>query len=417
MAIEETQKNWTVQLLCRSCGEEALLPMLDLGTTPPANAFLERKDLDASESLFPLRVVVCQNCFLVQLQDTLDPKALFERDYYYFTGASAPLAKHFLTLGKRLAEEFSLTKDDLVVEMGSNDGILLSAIAPYARVLGVDPALNVAEEAKKRGVPTMQAFFGEESAKAILEAEGPARLIIGNNVFAHIPDIHDVVRGISLLLRPDGQFIAEMHWVGNLMGDGGFDQIYHEHIYYYSLHALKHLIEKEHGLTISKVERIPIHGESLRIFVTKDGEVDSSVTKLLEEEKALGLDVEDTYLEFASRVNNTKQKLVETLNDLKRDGKKIVGYGAPAKGNTLLNFCLIGPELLDYIVDTTPNKQGTYTPGMRIPVVSPDILRQEIPDYILLLSWNYADAILEKEKELREKGVKFIIPVPNVRIV
>ena len=411
------KKLWKEKQFCRSCGQEKLVHMLDLGTMPPANAFLQKRDLKKKETSFPLRVTVCSNCFSVQLQDTLNPKVLFSRNYYYFTGASAPLVSHFEDFGKRLAKEFSLTKKDLVVEMGSNDGVLLSALSPYARVLGVDPALNVEIEAKKRGIKTMRAFFGEESARIILKKEGPARLILANNVFAHIADIHDVIRGIKCLLDNDGEFIAEVHWVGNLMGDGGFDQIYHEHIYYFSLHSLRYLFEVVHGLTVSRVELIPIHGQSLRVFITKGKKVDKSVSAFIKKEKVLELHRVKTYQSFASRVIDLKEALFQTLASLRKERKRIIGYGASGKGNTLLNFAQIGPDLIDYIIDTTPTKQGTYTPGMRIPVVSPDILKKEIPDYILLLSWNYADAILEKEKELRKKGVKFIIPVPKVRII
>jgi len=417
MDMTEDKKQWKEETKCRTCGEEKLVHMLDLGTMPPANAFVPKEDLQKEDQTFPLRVAVCSNCLSVQLQDTVAPEVLFSKDYYYFTGASAPLAKHFETLGEHLAKEFQLTKKDLVVEMGSNDGVLLGALSPYSRVLGVDPATNVGIEAKKRGVPTMQAFFGEKSAKAILKKEGPAKLILANNVFAHIPDIHDVIRGIKELLPEDGEFIAEVHWVGNLMGDGGFDQIYHEHIYYFSLHALKHLFEVVHGMTISRVELIPIHGESLRIFVTKGKKVDPSVLMLMKKEKELGLDKVETYLSFASKVKEIKDTLFKTLTLLRESGKRIIGYGAPGKGNTLLNFVQIGPELLEYIVDTTPTKQGTFTPGMRIPVVHPDRLKTDTPDYILLLSWNYADSILEKEKELRKRGVKFIIPVPTVKIL
>ncbi len=417
MAIKKLQKLWKEEKICRLCGQEKLVHMLDLGEMPPANAFVEKKDLHKKEVAFPLRVAVCPNCFAVQLRDTVHPKALFSRDYYYLTSASKPLAEHFRVQGKRLAKEFHLKKKDVVVEMGSNDGTLLSAIAPYARVLGVDPAKNVGKVAQKKGVETLHAFFGKKTAEKILKKNGPAKLILANNVFAHIADIHDVVRGIKTLLAADGQFVAEVHWVGNLLGEGGFDQIYHEHIYYFSLHALKHLFEQMHGLTVADVEIIPIHGQSLRVFVTKQKKVKPSVAKLLKEEKRLELHQLKAYKRFALRVTALKKELDITLKGLKMKGKKVVGYGAPGKGNTLLNFVGIGPEFINYIIDTTPTKQGTFTPGTHIPVVHPDILKTDTLDYILLLSWNYAEAILEKEKELRERGVKFIIPVPHVRII
>jgi SAM-dependent methyltransferase len=408
---------WKEEIHCRTCGEEKLVHMLDLGTMPPANAFVEKKDLRKKEGAFPLRVAVCDHCLSVQLQDTISPKALFSRDYYYLTGASVPLAKHFEDLGHRLAKEFNLKKKDLVVEMGSNDGVLLGALSRYARVLGVDPASNVSKEAKKRGVPTITDFFGEKVAQKILKKEGSAKLILANNVFAHIPDIHNVIRGIKTLLSEDGEFVAEMHWVGNLLGDGGFDQVYHEHIYYFSLHSLKYLFEIVHGLTIRHVELIPVHGESLRIFVTKGKKVEPSVADFLKKERRQKLHDTKAYLDFSDQVKSVREVLVKKLSTLKQNGKHVVGYGAPAKGNTLLNFCGIGPELLDYIVDTTPTKQGAFTPGTRVPVVHPERLKKDIPDYILLLSWNYADAILKKEKTLRDLGVKFIIPVPRVKIL
>lgn len=394
-----------------------MVPMLDLGIMPPANAFISEEELNTKETAFPLRVAVCSRCFALQLLDTVDPDILFSKDYYYFTGASIPLVKHFENYAKYLVKDFSLTKDDLVVEMGSNDGVLLSFLSPFSKVLGVDPAINMGKEAKKRGVPTLEAFFGYKSASQILENEGSATLILANNVFAHVAEIKDVLNGVAKLLAPKGRFVAEVHWAGNLLGKGGFDQIYHEHIYYFSVLALKYLIEEVQGLYLSKVELIPIHGESLRFYVSKEKNIDPSVEMMLEKEKTMGLDRLDFYSAFGSRLTQLKTKLLDTLKTIKKQGKTIVGYGAPAKGNTLLNYFEIGQEILDYITDTTPSKQGSYTPGTHIPIVHPDTLHIKNPDYILLLSWNYADAILEKEKELRHKGVKFIIPVPEIRVV
>ena len=381
----------------------------------PANSFLTRGQTKKPERKFPLAIQFCPNCSLLSLAHVVNPNLLFA-NYYYLTSASAPLVEHFKDEAKLIASRYIKSKHDLVIEFGSNDGGLLLALKNKCRVLGVDPAKNVATIAKKNGVETKVAFFTEKTAKDIWMHYGKAKVVLANNVFAHIDDIHDVMRGVTKLLEPKGVFISESHWVGNLIGDGGFDQIYHEHLCYYSLHALSALA-KQFGLVVTDAELVPIHGQSLRVFMSKTGTPNTRVKKILTREKKLGLHKIKTYRQFAKNTRQNKKVVQKLLSKLRKADKHIVGYGAPAKSNTLLNYFGIGPKILSYITDTTPNKQEHFTPGSHIPVVHPDTLKKNPPDYILLLSWNYANFILKKEKPLRKAGVKFIIPVPKVRVV
>ena len=400
---------------CHSCGSEDLKEILDLGTMALANAFLKKDELDKPEITVPLAVYFCRQCGLLQLLCEVDPAILF-RDYDYLTSASAPLAKHFEEMAAYLVERFITNKDDLMVEIGGNDGVLLAAAKGSCRILNVDPAENVAKLAEAKGIPTVNDFFGERVAQEIVKQYGEAKVVVANNVMAHIPDIKDVFRGVKTLIGEDGVFAMEVHWVGNLIGDGGFDQIYHEHLFYYSLHSLSALVAPL-GLTVFDVETVPIHGESLRAFIAKNQPLTTRAQAFLQKEEDMGLTGEAAYMAFSNKVAEGKRELLSLLAELKKQGKRVVGYGAPAKGNTLLNYFHIGPETLEYITDTTSLKQGMYSPGMHIPIVSPERLIAEPPDYILLLAWNYADAILKKEDALRKKGVKFIIPVPSVKVV
>ncbi|TSC70640.1 MAG: C-methyltransferase [Parcubacteria group bacterium Gr01-1014_46] len=401
--------------ICGMCEGTGLVPVLDLGEMPVSNAFLKKEDLNLREPFYPLSVQVCTNCKSLQLVHIV-PSELIFKNYSYTTGASKPLVEHFHRLADDIAENHIENQNELVIEIGSNDGSLLSRLKGKTRILGIDPADNIAKLAEDNSVPTRVDFFDSKLAEDILHNEGPAKVIVANNVMAHINNIKDVFTGVKILLSPKGQFIFEVHWVGNLLTDGGFDQIYHEHFYYHSLHSLKHLIDSL-GMVVRDVKSIPIHGESIRVYVGLSGDSSKNVENFLKREVDMGLADVKTYQDFSKKVESNKHELKSLLSRLKETGKRIVGYGAPAKGNTLLNYFKIGPDIIDYITDTTPSKQGAFTPGSRILIVSPENLKKEIPDYILLLSWNYADSILEKEKELREKGVKFIIPVPTVRIV
>ncbi len=400
---------------CRICDSRRFAKILDLGKMPPANAFLKKSQILKPERAFPLAVYLCRDCSLLQLRHVVRPEILF-KNYPYETSASSPLVKHFKKLSREIVSKHIASKKDLAVEIGSNDGVLLENFKPFARILGIDPARGMAELAAKKGVPTVIDFFNEKTAQKIIKTHGKAKVIVANNVIAHIDDIQSVFRGIAQLLRHDGRFIFEVHWAGNLIGAGGFDQIYHEHLCYFSLYAVSRLTAK-FGLVILDVSLLPIHGESLRVTVGKTGSASKTVELFLKKEKKLGLEKISSYKKFALKVKKNKENLSVLLKRLKKDGRKISGYGAPAKGNTLLNYFGIGRGLLDFITDTTPQKQGLFAPGSKISIVAPEKLITEKPDYILLLSWNYSDVILQKEKGLRQWGVKFIIPVPEVKIV
>ena len=362
-----------------------------------------------------MRLYFCSVCSLVQLCDVVNPAVLF-KNYHYITSASKPLAEHFRLLGAEVLRRFIKTKKDLIIEIGSNDGALLGSIKKRCRTIGVDPAENIAKAANRKGVKTICAFFSGRLSEKIVRQYGHAKVVIANNVVAHINDLHELFLGVKNLLTADGVFIFEVHWVGNLIGSGGFDQIYHEHLSYFSLHSLNHLAQSV-GLTMVDVVLFPVHGQSMRVYVGKTKQRNKSVAAFLTMEKKRGLNKIKTYNTFSKKIEDNKKKLVRLLFNLKKQKKKIIGYGAPAKGNTLLNYFKIDNKIIDFITDTTPLKQGLYTPGTHIPIFAPEKAREERPDYVLLLSWNYADTILKKEKDLQKEGAKFIIPVPETRIV
>ncbi len=411
-------KDFLHKTTCRICKSSDLIKIFDLGEMPLANAFLKKEDLDKPELKFPLAVYFCKNCGLLQLLDVVNPEILF-RHYYYLTSTSKPLADHFVELGTDLVDRFIKSKNDLVLEIGGNDAILLDSIKNRCRVLNIEPAKNIAKISKEKGIDTIDEFFSVELAERIFREYGFAKVITASNVIAHIDNLKDVFEGVKILIGEEGVLVFEVHWVGNLMGlvgIGGFDQIYHEHLSYFSLLSLERLIS-QFGLKIFDVKLIPIHGQSLQVCVSKNYKVSESVNEILEKEKNLGIDKAQTYLDFAKEVERNKNELRDLLLKLKKENKKIVGYGAAAKGNTLLNYFQIDNKILDFIVDDSPLKQGLYTPGTHISIFPPDRLKEDRPDYLLLLAWNYAESILKKEQKLRDEGVKFIIPVPKVKIV
>lgn len=399
--------------MCRVCTNKSLYKFLELGRQPPANAFLTEKQFK-HERFFPLDVYFCPECGLVQLLDIVSPDLLF-RDYAYFTSKSSQTMKrHFAELARVLIEDFHLAEDDLVVDIGSNDGTLLKNF--QTRVLGVDPAENVVKQAIQNGVETICDYFGVNTAFSILNQYGEAKVIIGTNVLAHVNNLYDFMAGVSLLLDNRGVFVVEVPHFLELYRHREFDTIYHEHLSYFLTRPISRLAES-FGMTLNTVKRIPVHGGSIRSYMTKWKLVKSIGEPILNEEWDSLLYHWQTYSAFAGEVNLIKDTLVNLLTQLRARGKRITGYGAPAKGNTLLNYCKIGPELLEYLSDTTPFKQGKFSPGMHIPVVSPDVFHEDPPDYALMLPWNYKDEILRKEQKFMKDGGKFIVPIPKPEVV
>ncbi len=402
---------------CRACGVYDFTKVLDLGLMPPANAFLKAEELSQEEKKFPLVVYVCNNCKLLQLRDVVRPDLLF-KNYDYLTGASKPLADHFVKMAQDIKRRYVRTPNDLVVEIGSNDGTLLKALGASCKTVGVDPAANVAKLATDQGVYTMNDYFSSALADIILKDFGPAKAVVANNVIAHIDNVLDVLLGVKKLIGSVGTAVFEVHWVGSLIASGGFDQIYHEHLSYFSLHAFMKLAERA-GLQVVDAELMPFHGQSLRVYLASGSQkpANESLRLFLQSEKDLGLDTVEAFQKFAVKVDSAKAALRKLLDELKAAGEVVVGYGAPAKGNTLLNSIGATNQDIAYITDTTPFKQGLYTPGSHIPIFSPTHLTEVLPTAIILLAWNYSDAILAQEAGLRAKGVKFIIPVPEIQIV
>lgn len=397
---------------CRSCSFD-LTEVLDLGSMPLANNFLTEDKLEAPEYQFPLSLAFCRSCFLAQVPDVVDPELLF-KDYLYTTGSSPVLVKHFEELAAKL-RPFLSKSTDLAIDIGGNDGTLLAYLKGYPTI-NVDPALNLRGRNEDKGISFIPHLFSDKLSHEILLTYGKAKVITATNAFAHSDHIEDMAQGVADLLDDEGVFVLEVHWVKNLL-EGGYDQIYHEHLCYYSLHSLIELLEP-FGLTVFAAKIIPIHGQSLRVFVSKSATfAGASVEAILSEERQRRLTDVNTYLEFGKKVERNKDKLRRGLANLRKQGKRIAGYGAAAKGNILLNYCKIHPHLVEYLVDSSPLKQGLYSPGVHIPVKAPEYLQNDRPDYVLLLAWNYADDILKKEQLVRDLGTKFIIPIPEVSIV
>ena len=400
---------------CRVCKGMDLTRILSLGEHPPVDNFIDVEHIN-DEKRYPLDVYFCGTCNLVQLLDVVAEEKLFHGDYAYFSSASKPLVDHFRSYADDLQKE-NLTEGDLVVDIGSNDGILLQNFLEKYRVLGIEPSGNVAEAARKKGIETTDGFFTVEMAKKIVETHGKAKVVSANNVFAHIDNLDEIVRGVQELLTDDGVFVSESHYLLDLVEKLEFDTVYHEHLCYYSVKPLQRLFER-FDMEVSDVRRVDVHGGSIRVYARKkSGAVALSVQELLTLEANAGLHTLERFDSFQKDVEAVRDTLVTLVRRFRAEGKVVTAYGAPAKGNTLLNFCEFTADDLKYVTDTTSYKIGLLTPGSHIPVVSPDILRTETPDYILLLAWNYRDFILEKEKELRERGAQFIIPIPNVEIV
>ena len=402
---------------CRFCGSALHHTFVDLGMSPLCQTHITPEQLNEMEPFYPLHTYVCDNCFLVQLQEFVSPQDIFT-EYAYFSSYVDALLKNASAYSDLMVERFGLGSQSKVVEIASNDGYLLQYFVKKGiPVLGVEPAVNVSQVAKDKGIPVVNKFFGVETATE-LAADGKADLLLGNNVLAHVPDINDFVGGMKIMLKPDGVITMEFPHLMRLMEENQFDTIYHEHFSYLSMAVDR--IFAFHGLTLFDVQEIPIHGGSLRIYArhTEDTSklVGERVTELLAREKAAGFDKLETYAHFTEQVKETKRKLLEFLITAKQKGKTVAGYGAPGKGNTLLNYCGIRTDFLDYTVDRNPYKQNKFTPGTHIPIYSPEKIRETKPDYLLILPWNVKDEVMEQVSYIREWGGQFVVPIPEVKV-
>lgn len=404
---------------CRGCGEGGLHRFLQLGPQPLANAFLRDPAEFATEQFFPLDVYFCERCALVQLLDVIDAEVLF-RHYVYVSGTSTTIAAHNEDYAGVVVERFGLGSQDLVIEVASNDGSLLSRFAARGvGVLGIEPARNIAALARASGIDTIEEFFSLASARTLRSERGPARAVIGNNVLAHVDDTIGFLAGMRELLAPGGAAIFEVPYLAELVDKVEYDTIYHEHLCYFSMTALLHLTERA-GLRVQHVQRVPVHGGSLRVFAQRDDDVadhDPQAVSMAHAETRVGLDRLDTFRKLAADVKRTREALRRLLARLRAEGARVAAYGAPAKGNTLLNYCGITTEDLSFTVDRNPLKVGCYTPGTHIPVLPVEALLERMPDYVLILAWNFAAEVMEQQREYAERGGRFIIPIPTPRIV
>ena len=405
---------------CRFCGQELKDTFVNLGLSPLSNSYVKKDALNKGEYFFPLHVQVCQNCFLVQLEEYESPADIFT-DYAYFSSYSDLWLAHAKKYVDMVTKRFSLTENSQVVEIASNDGYLLQYFLEKSiPVLGIEPAKNVAKVAIAKGIHTISEFFGAELAEKLVTEKGRADLLLGNNVLAHVPDLNDFVAGLNILLNDDGVITMEFPHLLNLIAENQFDTIYHEHFSYLSLLTVQKVFAT-HGLRIFAVQELHTHGGSLRIFACKENclkhQQEESVGQLLAKEIAFGLDKIDTYLDFSEKVKKVKYDLLQLLVELKNQGKTIVAYGAPAKGNTLLNYCGVKNEFLDYTVDRSPHKQGLFLPGTQIPILDPAEILQTKPDYVLILPWNLKEEIMSQLEYIRQWEAKFILPIPKVEVV
>ena len=405
---------------CRHCTADVTLEFLDLGNAPPSNAYLNPTDLRKPEITFPLRILTCENCWLVQTEDYAAADALFDKDYAYFSSTSKGWLKHAAQYCDMITQKLQLDENSFVVEVASNDGYLLkNFLAANIPCLGIEPTKSTAQASNRLGIPTVESFFGTELAAGMVEKRQKADLVLGNNVYAHVPDINDFTKGLEHILKPNGVITLEFPHLMQLLEMNQFDTVYHEHFSYLSLLAVSQIFETA-NLRIFDVEEISTHGGSLRVYGCKqnaDHPQNNSVEELLQREKNAGLNQKNTYSVFQEKADKVKNDFVRFLLDAKRDNKTVAGYGAAAKGNTLLNYAGVRPDLLPFICDAAPSKIGKYMPASHIPILDPSVLAENRPDYVIVLPWNIASEVKELNKDLEEQGTQFIVAVPELRTV
>ena len=412
-------KHYRSRKKCGICNSTNFSMILDLGEQPPSDAFVENIKSISQEIKFPLRLGLCNDCFFVQLLDIVDKELLFKH-YPYMTSASKPIVEHFKKYANEIYNDYLISKNEpTVLEIASNDGSMLLEFKKLGtKVIGIEPAENIAKIANESGILTKNSFFSSALAKEISKTENIS-VVVANNVVAHVGDLHDFMEGIKILIKENGIFVFEVPYLNDLIQKLEFDTIYHEHLSYFALSPIINLVH-QFGLEVFDIKKQSVHGGTIRVFITKKGNIlqKNSVQNFLDEEHQYGLDKILTYEKFAQNVIDLKSDLIESIVKLKKEKKSLIGYGASAKGTVLLNYCNIDHTILDFIVDTTPLKQGKLTPGTHIPILPPNAMESKGDgDLVLLLIWNYKDAILEKEKLFRSKGGKFLIPIPKPEIL
>jgi 2-polyprenyl-3-methyl-5-hydroxy-6-metoxy-1,4-benzoquinol methylase len=406
---------------CRFCNNSLKYSVIDLGMSPLCQKHIKKENANDMEKFYPLHAFVCEHCWLMQLEQFATPDEIFADEYAYFSSYSESWLDHTRRYTELMINRFALSSKNLVVEIASNDGYLLQWFMQKGiPILGIEPAANVAEVATKKGIRTEVEFFGENTALKFTEKYGKADLLLGNNVLAHVPDVNDFVAGMKIMLEADGVITMEFPHLQRLIEKNQFDTIYHEHFSYFSFLAVNRIFA-HHGITIFDVEELPTHGGSLRIYGKHAEDIKKEVSKnvknLLQRELDLGFETLDFYSLFEEKVKETKRKILEFLIRAKRNGKSVVGYGAPGKGNTLLNYCGIRTDFMDYTVDMSPHKQGNFLPGTHIPILNPEMIKKTKPDFVFILPWNLKDEIMKQHNYVHDWGGKFVIPIPELTII
>ena len=405
---------------CRFCETKLEHVFIDLGEAPPSNSFLNAAQLDKPESYFPLKIFVCSNCFLVQVDEHKKASEIFDNEYAYFSSYSTSWLAHAKTYTEKMVDRFGISKNSLVVEIASNDGYLLQYFKEKEiHVLGIEPTESTAKVAREKGIESITEFFGEDFAKKLTSENRKADLLLGNNVLAHVPDINDFVKGLKVALKMEGVITMEFPHLVKLIENNQFDTIYHEHFSYFSFTTVCRIFEA-HGLVMFDVDEIPTHGGSLRIYAGNKEDTSKSISdkvgELLERENSIGVSDLNYYKGFGEKVNGIKKELLQFLLEQKNAGKKVAAYGAAAKGNTLLNYCGIKNDVISFVVDASPHKQGKFLPGSHIPIVAEEEIKKNKPDFIIIFPWNIKEEIINQLNFIREWGGQFVISIPELEI-